>query len=93
MTAQWTEAMKAAYCQLRHGDPRRSEEVKAADKGLTDLIDRTWRTKGEMNRDEKRLQRKYEATLTAAREATLTAYRNCAECNGSELNRSEGATP
>lgn len=86
------EAVKAALCQLRHGEPP-SAAWHRARKGMGDLIDRTWKAdpNAEMGRDERRLMRKYRATLDEATEAAIESWRRCPTCRP-ELDHSEGST-
>lgn len=74
------EKVAAARCQMRHGDPYLSEDTRAAMKGQTDLIGRTWHKGREMTRDEKRLMARYAKTVDAATADAVRRYRECALC-------------
>lgn len=76
------EQFRAAQHQHYHAGGLVPSEVDAAQKGLSDLVGRTWRKDITPNRDEKRLMARYEATVDAHNEEVLRSYRNCTRCQG-----------
>lgn len=84
-TATPEERYLAARYRHDHGDGRLAPEERKAYEARSALLERSWKSGPEMNRDEKRLMQRYDATLKAFEDADLAAYR-AAVTSGKEPN-------